>query len=99
MKPKDKDKWINTERERWARAFSVPMCNGMPPNFPPLTLHIMRALCAIQYRDGESQDRLLKALDALFHEYWVKKNLTHKPETLKSVLDEILGPQEAETGR
>lgn len=87
------------ERQRWAKAFSVPICDEMPPNFPPLTLHIMRALCAIQYRDGQDQDRLVKALDLLLYEYWVKQNPTHKPETLKSVLAEILGTQEAETGR
>jgi len=44
---KNKDKWINTERLRWASHFSIPITDSLPPNFPPLTLPIMRALCAI----------------------------------------------------
>jgi 2-hydroxychromene-2-carboxylate isomerase len=74
------------------------MCDEMPPNFPPLTLHVMRALCAIQHADGHSQERIVKTLDALFHKYWVEKVPTHEPDVLKNVLEEVLGTPEAEKG-
>jgi hypothetical protein len=56
----------------------------------------MRALGAIYHGGGNSQERLVKALDALFYQYWVKQVPTHQPETLKSSLSEIFGTQEAE---
>ncbi|KAB5585375.1 thioredoxin-like protein [Coniochaeta sp. 2T2.1] len=93
---RNKDKWINVERLRWAKAFAVPICDEMPPNFPPLTLQIMRALSAIQHSDGENQERLVKTLDVLFHQYWVKNTPIHEPETLRRVLAEVLGTHEAE---
>ena len=93
----DKDKWINIERLRWAKAFCVPICDEMPPNFPPLTLHVMRALCAIQHHDGHNQERIVKGLDALFQQYWVNQIPTHQPETLKGILTDIFGTQDAET--
>lgn len=58
----------------------------------------MRALCAIQHGDGQSQERLVRSLDALFHHYWVKQIPTHEPETLKRLLGEVLGTHEAEKG-
>jgi hypothetical protein len=94
----DKDKWIGAERLRWARAFSIPMKEEMPDNFPPLTVNIMRALCAIQLADGESQERLVRTLDVLYHKYWVDHIPTHEPEKLRSVLVDILGAGEAEKG-
>lgn len=74
------------------------MKDDMPQNFPPLTLNIMRALCAIQVADGESQERLVKALDVLYHKYWVDHTPIHEPEILRSVLTDILGVGEAEKG-
>jgi len=41
---KNKDKWINIERLRWARLFNVPMHEQMPEGFPPLTLGVCRKL-------------------------------------------------------
>ncbi|KAH8906514.1 HCCA isomerase/glutathione S-transferase kappa [Coniochaeta sp. PMI_546] len=93
---KNKDTWINTERLRWARVFSVPICDKLPPNFPPLTLQPMRALCTIQCHDGQSQERLLEVLDALFHQYWVNQIPSHEPGPLKRLLTDVLGTQEAE---
>ena len=44
---KDKDIWIEVERVRWAKAFNIPMKEEQPPDFPPMTLNIIRALCAL----------------------------------------------------
>ncbi|KAL2018048.1 hypothetical protein VTK56DRAFT_1314 [Thermocarpiscus australiensis] len=54
LKIKNKDKWINTERLRWARAFSIPITVPLPPDFPANTLPIMRALCAIAAADSNN---------------------------------------------
>ncbi|TVY15332.1 hypothetical protein LARI1_G005029, partial [Lachnellula arida] len=68
---KNKDKWINTERVRWARFFGIPMTAHMPDGFPPLTLTIMRALCAVTVLEP-GQEALVACLDALFAAYWVR---------------------------
>lgn len=96
--PTDKDKWIAAERLRWAKAFSIPLKEDMPQNFPPLTLNTMRALAAIHTADGKNQGRLVKTLDVLFHKYWVDHTPTHEIETLRSILTDILGAREAEEG-
>ncbi|KAL2185346.1 thioredoxin-like protein [Thermothelomyces heterothallicus CBS 203.75] len=53
IKIKNKDTYINTERLRWARHFSVPMTSGLPPDFPAVTLPIMRALCYLEAQDAQ----------------------------------------------
>ncbi|KAK1772998.1 HCCA isomerase/glutathione S-transferase kappa [Phialemonium atrogriseum] len=96
MNIKNKDKWIAAERLRWAKAFSIPLKEDMPQNFPPLTLNTMRALAAIHTADGKNQGRLVRTLDVLFHKYWVDHTPTHETETLRSILTDILGEREAE---
>ncbi|KAK4190299.1 thioredoxin-like protein [Podospora australis] len=91
IKIKNKDKWINLERLRWAQNFSVPMASGLPPDFPAPTLPIMRCLAALQ-----SQEQLTKALDVLFSKHWVDCVATHIPDTLKSILVELFGAGEAD---
>jgi len=75
------------------------MKDESPPNFPPMTLTTMRALCGLTLVDGQDQSRLVKALDVLFGEYWVKHRPTHQPEVLGSVLQQALGREDAEKGR
>lgn len=36
----DKAKWINIERERWARKFNIPMISETPKGFPPNTIPV-----------------------------------------------------------
>ena len=93
---KNKDKWINIERRRWADVLNVPMAKEMPPNFPPRTLTIGRALCGILSLDKGSQTRLLPVLDALWDEFFVKHAATHEPEELRRVLSGVLGGGEAD---
>ncbi|KAK3397168.1 HCCA isomerase/glutathione S-transferase kappa [Sordaria brevicollis] len=99
IKIKNKDKWINTERLRWARAFSIPIIDQMPPNFPPNTLPVQRVLAAVEASTAspaQSQSAVIAALDALYKSYWVSGQPIHEPAQLKSVLASALeGGEEA----
>jgi len=96
----DKDKWINVERLRWARLFSIPMTEKMPDGFPPLTLTIMRALCALTVlNEKDGQDKLVKALDELYWEYWVNHKKTNEKDILAEVLGKVLGSEETRKGK
>ncbi|CAK7205691.1 hypothetical protein SEUCBS139899_008470 [Sporothrix eucalyptigena] len=93
---KNKDKWIQVERLRWARAFGVPMKDDAPPGFPPRTLTAMRAVSVVASMDkGRNQDRLTRVLDALFHGLWAEHRPVHEPEVLDEVLRSVLGNEEA----
>ncbi len=94
----DKDTWINTERLRWARHFSIPITTPLPPDFPAPSLPIMRVLCALVAQESADpqQPRLIKALDAFFSRHWEHAQATHKPELLRSTLEELFGAAEAE---
>ncbi|KAK0706641.1 thioredoxin-like protein [Lasiosphaeria miniovina] len=96
MNIKNKDKWINAERLRWAGAFGIPITQELPPDFPPLTLNIMRAVCAVWASDDAQQTRLVRVLDALYAKYWVDGEPTHRPDVLRAVLDDVFGPAEAD---
>ncbi|KAI8624616.1 hypothetical protein F5Y19DRAFT_453720 [Xylariaceae sp. FL1651] len=87
----DKDVWINKERLRWAHAFDIPMAHDSPPNFPPNTVQLMRALCCI-----ESQDKLCAALERVFLEFWAHHSQVAQADVFAPILKEVLGPQEAE---
>jgi 2-hydroxychromene-2-carboxylate isomerase len=96
----DKDKWINVERARWAKAFSIPMNEKTPEGFPPLTLTIMRALCALTvlHPGEEGQEPLTKCLDSLYYAFWVEHKKTNEKEVLAEVLSSVLGKEETEKG-
>ncbi|CZR52015.1 related to glutahione s-transferase subunit 13 [Phialocephala subalpina] len=93
---KNKGKWVGTERLRWAQLFNVPMKTELPPDFPPMTLTIMRSLCAltILHPGKEGQAILTKALDELFKAYWVDHRKTHEKDVLSEVLGELFGKEE-----
>ncbi|KAJ4417506.1 hypothetical protein N0V85_001829 [Neurospora sp. IMI 360204] len=95
MKIKNKDKWINVERLRWARAFSIPIIDDMPPNFPPNTLPVQRVLAAIEASSSQSQTAVISALDALYKSFWALGQPIHEPAQLRSVLSSLLGGEEA----
>ena len=69
---RNKDKWINLERIRWASQFKVPIAPDTPPGFPVLTLTTMRAMCYLN--EKYPQEVLVKALDALYQSFWVEAN-------------------------
>ncbi|KAG4421777.1 hypothetical protein IFR04_005027 [Cadophora malorum] len=95
---KNKDKWIGVERTRWAKLFNIPMHPELPEGFPPLTLPIMRAMCALTvlHPGKDGQEILCKALDALFKAFWVEHKKTNEKEVLAEVLNSVLGKEEAE---
>ncbi|PMD65251.1 HCCA isomerase/glutathione S-transferase kappa [Hyaloscypha bicolor E] len=97
IKVKNKDKWIDVERVRWARLFSIPMDEKTLDGFPPLTLLIMRTLCAltILYPGSQGQGKLMKALDALYPAYWVEHKKTNEREVLAEILGKVLGEEDA----
>ncbi|CAI7676907.1 unnamed protein product [Penicillium pancosmium] len=68
---KNKDKWMGTERMRWAKYFNVPMTEKFPEGFPPKTLAIQRALCAISQRFPE---KLPAVIEAVYRSFWVDEN-------------------------
>jgi hypothetical protein len=72
-----------------------------PDGFPPMTLLIMRALCALTvlHPGSEGQGELTKALDALYHEYWCKHKKTNEKEVLAEILGRVLGKEDSAKGR
>jgi 2-hydroxychromene-2-carboxylate isomerase len=72
-----------------------------PDGFPPMTLLIMRALCAltILYPGSEGQGKLMKALDVLYHDYWVAHKKTNEKEVLAEILGRVLGKDDSAKGR
>ncbi|RAL08928.1 putative 2-hydroxychromene-2-carboxylate isomerase [Aspergillus homomorphus CBS 101889] len=90
---KNKDKWIATERNRWAKYFSVPIVAETPPNFPPRTLHTQRALCAVAQLAPE---QLLSVQEALFRTFWVEGDgRIGEPACFVPVLEAVLGKEVA----
>jgi len=73
----NKDKWINLERQRWARLFSIPMADDTPDGFPPNTVNVQRALTALHM---EQPDKVAPTLEALYHAFWVERQPMPKPE-------------------
>jgi 2-hydroxychromene-2-carboxylate isomerase len=87
---KNKDHWIDAERRRWGRHFAVPMADGLPPGFPPVTLPTMRALTALV----DSHPHLVTpAFDALFRAMWVDHTPVWEKDGLRGVLATVLGSE------
>ncbi|PKY02099.1 putative 2-hydroxychromene-2-carboxylate isomerase [Aspergillus campestris IBT 28561] len=89
IRVKNKDIWINEERRRWARYFSIPMVHDSPEGFPPMTLAPQRALCAISQK---KPDQLAPAIGALYHSFWTEGNAKiGQVEGFQPVLEKVLG--------
>ncbi|KAM5451844.1 putative glutathione transferase [Microsporum audouinii] len=90
---KNKDKWINKERMRWAKVLEVPISKATPEGFPVNTLAVQRALCAIA---EDRPEKLTASLDALYHALWVKADsAVGKPEGFLPVLESVIGKEAA----
>jgi 2-hydroxychromene-2-carboxylate isomerase len=76
------------------------MAEQVPPGFPPMTLTIMRALCALTvlYPGAKGQEALIKCLDKLYHACWVEHQMTQDKEVLSGVLSSIIGAEDAAKG-
>ncbi|KAK7885756.1 hypothetical protein LTR67_010108 [Exophiala xenobiotica] len=87
---RNKDKWINTERLRWARQFRIPMSQDFPAGFPKPTLHLQRFLTALNMT---RPDKLTLALDTLYAALWTEPNESDLPDpkVFGGVLEKVLG--------
>ncbi|KAH8759509.1 HCCA isomerase/glutathione S-transferase kappa [Diaporthe sp. PMI_573] len=95
---RNKDRWIDNERLRWARYFNVPIVTDVPEGFPANTLHIMRIVCALgrlacsdqpptSSPSQPSQEAVIRALDAFFDIYWARgHNITEKDVTAEVLM-------------
>ncbi|KAL4869429.1 hypothetical protein BDV12DRAFT_185134 [Aspergillus spectabilis] len=89
---KNKDKWVNIERLRWARYFSVPISETTPEGFPPLTLAVQRILTAISQK---APIKLVPATEAVYQEFWIKGNgKATQPEVFVPIFEKVLGETE-----
>ncbi|KAI9930973.1 hypothetical protein ASPWEDRAFT_34510 [Aspergillus wentii DTO 134E9] len=94
IKIKNKDAWLNQERDRWARYFDVPMIKHFPEDFPPMTLEAQRALCAINQRIPE---KLLGVTEELYRSIWIHGNMkVGQGAALAAVLERVLGKNDAD---
>lgn len=86
--------WIGKERLRWARYFSVPMSEDFPENFPPRTLPVQRALCALSQK---SPSKLPSVIEALYRSMWLDGNgKIGEPEAFTPVVEQVLGKNETQ---
>lgn len=76
---------------RWAKYFSVPMAEKLPEGFPPKTLAVQRALCAISQK---SPEKLPAVIEAIYRSFWVEENVKiGDVEGFTPVLESVLGKQ------
>lgn len=89
----DKDKWINVERLRWAKAFSIPIAAETPDGFPPSTLACQRALTALTISPHKT--KLTSALDAVYATFWIDRKPIQNPEIFITALAKVVGERDA----
>ncbi|KAL2416421.1 hypothetical protein ABEF95_003127 [Exophiala dermatitidis] len=78
---KNKDKWINIERLRWAHQFGIPMSSDAPEGFPKPTIQAMRFLTALQI---VRPDLVPLALDTLYAIIWTDDGYKLRQEDKKT---------------
>jgi len=89
---KNKDKWINTERMRWAEYFNIPISSTAPPGFPINTLPLQRTLAALSL----SHPATLEDAMTLFYEHtWVQWAEPLKAANLLALVARVVGTEEA----
>ncbi|ORX96067.1 2-hydroxychromene-2-carboxylate isomerase [Clohesyomyces aquaticus] len=89
---KNKDKWINTERIRWAKLLKIPVSPTAPPGFPINTISIQRALTSLSLSHPQS---LPSAISLFYQNFWVHYNTPTEPKNLLAILTTIVGAEEA----
>ncbi|KAH7072811.1 thioredoxin-like protein [Paraphoma chrysanthemicola] len=87
----NKDKWVDAERLRWSKYFSIPMTTGTPPGFPVNTLPIQRTLASLSLSHPHS---LPQAIELFWQNFWVHWNDPLKPENLQAIVRTIVGSDE-----
>jgi len=93
---RNKDKWIEVERRRWAEQLHIPMVASPPAGFPVLTLQTQRALCALEIGHPEL---MTGALDALYQAHWAQGDSSvGQLEGVGKVLNAVLGEEVVKDG-
>ncbi|KAK3677747.1 hypothetical protein LTR78_002597 [Recurvomyces mirabilis] len=87
---KNKDRWIGTERLRWAHKFNIPISESGPSPFPQSTLNPMRAIWNVQH----DQEKLDRCLDALWKAFWVEGKTIKDVGVWGEALEDALGAEE-----
>ncbi|THY49671.1 putative 2-hydroxychromene-2-carboxylate isomerase [Aureobasidium pullulans] len=64
----------------------------MPKNFPPFTLHVMRALAVVEDKHASM---LENSIAALYKGMWVSNKSIHEPAVFGAILSEVLGEERA----
>ncbi|THY11673.1 putative 2-hydroxychromene-2-carboxylate isomerase [Aureobasidium pullulans] len=64
----------------------------MPKNFPPFTLHVMRALAVVEDKHAS---KLQESIAALYKGMWVDNKSIHEPAVFGAILSEVLGEEKA----
>ncbi|KAK2737620.1 hypothetical protein FQN55_000976 [Onygenales sp. PD_40] len=91
LRIKNKDKWIDIERKRWAKSLNIPIFPKVPDGFPILTLGVQRTLAALP------PAKLIPAYDALYKAFWVEGNAAiGNAETYQPILEAAVGKEVAE---
>jgi 2-hydroxychromene-2-carboxylate isomerase len=88
----DKGKYIEKDRKRWAKYCNIPFASSMPENFPPNTLHVMRAVAQVEQQYPE---KLTTVISALYTAMWVDLKSIQEPAIFEDIMASILGKQEA----
>ncbi|RYO47957.1 hypothetical protein AA0116_g12912 [Alternaria tenuissima] len=91
LRIKNKDKWISTESQRLSKHFNVPISQDTPPGFPVNTLPIQRALVSLSLSHPQKVER---AIELFYQNFWVQWNDPTKPETLQAILKTVLDSDE-----
>ncbi|KAI5237610.1 putative 2-hydroxychromene-2-carboxylate isomerase [Aureobasidium subglaciale] len=89
---KNKGAYIESDRKRWSKYANIPMGKNMPENFPPFTLHVMRALAVVEEKHG---GKLTESIAALYKGMWVDGKKIHEPAVFEEILAGVLGEEEA----
>lgn len=77
----------------------MPIIADTPPNFPPLTLTVMRAINAISHLTGkeqtstEAQTSIIRALDTFYEAYWVQGQEITDKNVMAGILGKVVGGQ------
>ncbi|OAP55756.1 hypothetical protein AYL99_09908 [Fonsecaea erecta] len=90
---RNKDRWIEVERLRWARQFHIPMSESYPAGFPKPTIQLQRFLTSVWMENRQQQSTLIRALDTLYAALWTEPNEADiaDPKCFARVLTPVLG--------
>ncbi|KAI5196491.1 putative 2-hydroxychromene-2-carboxylate isomerase [Aureobasidium subglaciale] len=90
---KNKGAYIENDRKRWSKYANIPMGENTPEDFPPFTLHVMRALAVVE--EKHTPGKLTESIAALYKGMWVDGEKIHDPAVFEEILGQVLGKDEA----